>query len=84
MGPGELVGVRLGAGLVYRRGARLTAAWYGKKNGAGLCGTIWGISGLGLVMSGDGVVEKTTLGPWIVILRLGSDLGYFVFVTVDR
>jgi hypothetical protein len=60
LGPGELVGVRLGAGLVYRCGARLTAAWYGKKNGAGLCGTIWGISGLGLVASGDphGTVDR--------------------------
>jgi hypothetical protein len=40
--------------------------------------------GGGLLGHRDGVVEKTTLGPWIVILRLGSDLGYFVFVIVDR
>jgi hypothetical protein len=46
---------------------------------APLCG-----GGGGLLSHRDCVVEKTTLGPWIVILRLGSDLGYFVFVTVDR
>jgi hypothetical protein len=38
----------------------------------------------GMLGHRDGVVEKTTLGPLIVILRLGSDLGYFVFVTIDR